>query len=106
MVIAAILLCRFRHRILSKTRMCKMNNIQRSLGNLLGRLLPTTTKHALVSYVGDKEPHLMLEVLGPKLNRKPNLDNMAFDLDVKSGLRFEHLAGLFASTSLDHAVIA
>jgi predicted O-methyltransferase YrrM len=31
---------------------------------------------------------------------------MPFDLSVKGQLEFQHLAGLFASTSLDHAVIS
>ena len=47
-----------------------------------------------------------MEILGPLLNRKPDLDRMPFDLPANGRLSFEHLAGLFASTSLDHAVIA
>jgi len=44
--------------------------------------------------------------MGAHLNLKPNLDNMPLDLPVTEHWQFEHLAGLFASTSLDHAVIS
>ncbi|OGV72787.1 MAG: hypothetical protein A3K19_28320 [Lentisphaerae bacterium RIFOXYB12_FULL_65_16] len=47
----------------------------------------------------------MLEELGPKLNRTPDLETMPFDLPVHGDLQFEDLAGLFASTPLDHAVV-
>ena len=69
-------------------------------------LLPKKTLQACAHRLFERDPQSLLEVLGPHLNRKPNLDNMSFDLPTKGSLNFEHLAGLFASTSLDHAVIS
>lgn len=78
-----------------------------ALGNVLAACLPQATLQVLLSRLSDQEPQALLEVLGPRLNRKPTLDTMPFDLPVPGrALQFEHLAGLFASTSLDHAVIA
>lgn len=53
-----------------------------------------------------RDPQILLEALAPCLNRKPMLETMPFDLPVNGSLQFEHLAGLFSSTSLDHAVIS
>lgn len=79
---------------------------QRLLGGILARILPHTAARAFVSRLAESDPHSLLEAFGPHLNRKPNLDNMPFDLPIKGQLEFQHLAGLFASTSLDHAVIS
>ncbi|MBI3457053.1 MAG: class I SAM-dependent methyltransferase [Candidatus Rokubacteria bacterium] len=49
---------------------------------------------------------MILQALGPRLNRRPTVDTMPFDLPVGDRLEFEHLAGVFASTSLDHGVIS
>jgi predicted O-methyltransferase YrrM len=69
-------------------------------------LLPEPAVRALAIRLCERKPQTLLEGFGPLLNRKPNLDNMPFDLPVKDRLQFEHLAGLFASTSLDHGVIS
>lgn len=61
---------------------------------------------AFVSSLCEMDPQIFLETLGPSLNRESDLDQMPFDLPMENGLQFEHLAGLFASTSLDHAVIS
>lgn len=76
------------------------------MGGELARVLPPIAVRALAARLCERDPQVLLEALGPHLSRKPNLDNMPFDLSVKGGLQFEQLAGLFASTSLDHAVIA
>ena len=81
-------------------------NWMRLLGNVLASTLPRGLTHAFVSRLAERDPHALLEAFGPHLNRKPNLDNMPFDLPIKGQLEFQHLAGLFASTSLDHAVIS
>jgi predicted O-methyltransferase YrrM len=60
---------------------------------------------SLISTVGERQPTDILESFGPRLNRGADLDSAPFDLALGPGLQFEHLAGLFASTSLDHAVI-
>jgi len=79
---------------------------QKWLGAVLATALPQIAVRALVSRLAERDPHALLEAFGPHLNRRPNLDSMPFDLPVKGRLEFEHLAGLFASTSLDHAVIS
>jgi predicted O-methyltransferase YrrM len=61
---------------------------------------------AFARRLADRNPQLLLEALGPKLNRSPSLATMPFDLVPSAPLQFEDLAGLFASTSLDHGVIA
>ena len=76
------------------------------LGNTLASWLPSTALLSLTSQVASTNPQVLLEALGPRMNRQPNLDNMPFDLPVEQGLSFEHLSGLFSSTSLDHAVVA
>lgn len=78
----------------------------RWLGNVLASTLPPELTHAFVSRLAERDPHALLGAFGPHLNRKPNLDHMPFDLPIKGQLEFQHLAGLFASTSLDHAVIS
>ena len=68
--------------------------------------MPQTVCRAFANRLSEDNPQLLLEALGPRLNRVPSLDTMAFDLPVNGPLQFEDLAGLFASTSLDHGVIA
>lgn len=80
--------------------------IARSLGSLLPSVLPQEALMSMLAQISASRPQLVLEAIGQRLNRTPNLDNMPFDLPVKGPLEFEHLAGLFASTSLDHGVIA
>ncbi|MGK7873260.1 MAG: class I SAM-dependent methyltransferase [Xenococcaceae cyanobacterium] len=69
-------------------------------------LLPQRVLRDLVARLWETNPQEVLEVIGPYLNRKPNLDNMPFDLPVEDILQFEHLSGLFASNSLNHGVIS
>ncbi len=61
---------------------------------------------ALISRMMGGHPQIILEAVGPYLSRERNLGNMPFDLPTGGHLQFEHLAGLFASTSLDHGVIS
>jgi predicted O-methyltransferase YrrM len=60
----------------------------------------------LVGRIGRTNPDAVLQGFGPLLNRDPNMGNLPLDLPVGGEVRFDHLAGLFASTSLDHAVIS
>ncbi len=62
--------------------------------------------NVLISRLFKQNPQAVFEALGPLLNRNPNLDNMPFDFSPGSDLQFEHLAGLFADTSLNHGVIS
>ena len=73
---------------------------------MLVSILPPAALSGFAVRLSERNPKVILETLGPRLNRNRNLDNMPFDLPVKMSLEFEHLSGLFASTSLDHAVIA
>ena len=77
----------------------------RIVGSLIP-LVPQRILHSLASHICNRDPQVLLEVFGPRFNRNPSLDTMPFDLPVARPVQFEQLAGLFASTSLDHAVIA
>ena len=70
------------------------------------RSLPRASLQALVVRLAEEDPQMLVEALGPRLNRTPTLETMPFDVPIHGPLQFEHLAGLFASTSLDHAVIS
>ena len=74
------------------------------LGGLLDRILPARLMEALIAARFKRKPGDVLEGIGPSLNRKPNLDNRPQDLEVKGEIGFEHLAVLYSSTSLDHAI--
>jgi predicted O-methyltransferase YrrM len=76
------------------------------IGEGLAALLPEGVCTAFAKQLALRKPQLLLEALGPRLNRSPSLDEMPFDLSPAGPLQFEDLAGLFASTSLDHGVIA
>ena len=80
--------------------------IARRIGRGLAAILPDFVCTAFAKQLAEQNPQLLLEALGPKLNRTPSLDTMPFDLTPSAPLQFEDLAGLFASTSLDHGVIA
>ena len=81
-------------------------SVNRWLGCILAALVPQELRRAFVSRVAQRDPESILEAFGPHLNRRPDLDNMHYDLPIDDHVRFEHLAGMFASTSLDHAVIS
>lgn len=82
------------------------NAIASRIGEGLATLLPEFLCTAFAKQLAERNPQLLLEALGPKLNRTPSLDTMPFDLSPSAPLQFEDLSGLFASTSLDHGVIA
>lgn len=79
--------------------------LERWAGTGLASVLPTTTLQAIASQICERHVGILLEALGPRLNREPDLDKLPIDLPVDDRLQFEHLAGVFASTSLDHGVI-
>ncbi|WP_447602349.1 class I SAM-dependent methyltransferase [Nitrospira sp. Nam80] len=82
------------------------SGLNNHIGEKLAALLPDAACAAFAKRLSERNPQLLLEALGPKLNRRPSLDTMPFDLPPAEALQFEDLAGLFASTSLDHGVIA
>lgn len=75
------------------------------LGSKAVNFVPEAGWRLLAKRLCDQDPQLIIEELAPRLNRGPDIDNMPFDLPVNGKPQFEHLAGLFASTPLDHAVI-
>lgn len=52
-----------------------------------------------------QDANAVLQGIGPELNRHPELDRMPLDLEPEGRLEFEDLAGLFASTSLNHGLV-
>jgi predicted O-methyltransferase YrrM len=76
------------------------------MGSTLAAILPQQILIGLVDRTSKKDANIILQALGPRLNRKPTLDSMPKDLPLLRPIHFEDLSGLFASTSLDHAVIA
>jgi predicted O-methyltransferase YrrM len=64
-----------------------------------------TFRLEVVRSVLEDDPNAIVEAVGPALNRSPTLTAMPLDLEPKERLEFEHLAGLFASTSLNHGLV-
>ena len=92
--------------MVTRTILRAVRKLERLMGSAPASFLPQTALAAFARRLCERDPQMMLEAFGPYLNRKPNLDNMPFDLPVDGPLQFEHLAGLFASTALDHGVIS
>jgi predicted O-methyltransferase YrrM len=64
-----------------------------------------TFRLELVKSIVEDDPNAIVEAVGPVLNRGPRLTAMPLDLEPEQRLEFEDLAGLFASTSLNHGVV-
>ncbi len=77
----------------------------RWLAKNMATRLPRRAREILVSAMFEHSPYVCIEAIGPQLNREPDLDHMPFDLPPGNALPFEHLAGLFASNSLNHGVV-
>lgn len=79
------------------------------LVSLLARSAATIPSHAfrrrLVEEVLERDPHAILQPVGAAQNRAPRLATMPLDLEPDGSLEFEDLAGLFASSMLNHGVI-
>ena len=80
--------------------------LQRTLGSALAAVAPEHTRQVFVERQCERDHMMLVQALGPRLNRSPDLDSMAFDLEPNGRIGFEYLAGLFSETSLNHAVIA
>ncbi|TSC80426.1 MAG: hypothetical protein G01um101425_80 [Candidatus Peregrinibacteria bacterium Gr01-1014_25] len=80
--------------------------LKRGLGNVLGRLLPRHSMHAIVEEAMRREPEMLYRTIAPHLGRQRTVGTMPMDLPADGNMCFEHLAGLFSSTSFDHAVIS
>jgi predicted O-methyltransferase YrrM len=88
--------------MLSSTR----RRISKGIGSGLAQVLPAAARTELVRRLAQRDLATVVEAVGPHLNRKPDIDSMSFDLPLDGEIRFDHLAGLFSSTSLDHGVIS
>lgn len=77
----------------------------RELGRLLGKLPSRTARLEVVKTILEEDPGAIVEAVGPALNRQPTLSAMPLDLAPDRRLEFEDLAGLFASTSLNHGLV-
>jgi predicted O-methyltransferase YrrM len=79
------------------------------LASLLARSAAAIPSHAfrrrLVEEVLERDPHAILQPVGVAQNRAPRLATMPLDLEPDGSLEFEDLAGLFASSMLNHGVI-
>jgi predicted O-methyltransferase YrrM len=76
-----------------------------ALARLTGAVPSQGFREAFVRDVFETDPDVILQVVGPALNRTPRLETMPLDLNPDDRLEFEDLAGLFASTSLNHGVV-
>ncbi|MBI3634907.1 MAG: class I SAM-dependent methyltransferase [Candidatus Rokubacteria bacterium] len=82
-------------------------HLQRAIGKRLARLLPPTAARAFVVALSERDPQTTIGAVARFVkSRALDLDRMPFDLAVDGAPRFEHFAGLFASTTLDEAVIS
>lgn len=75
------------------------------LGRLFGKVPSRTFRLELVRSVLEDDPNAIVEAVGPAVNRSPTLTAMPLDLEPDDELEFEDLAGLFASTSLNHGLV-
>jgi predicted O-methyltransferase YrrM len=79
------------------------------LASALARSAAIVPSHAFrrdfVQHVLERDPHAVLQAVGAAQNRAPRLSSMPLDLDPDGELEFEDLAGLFASSILNHGVI-
>ena len=64
-----------------------------------------TFRRRLVEELLERDPNAVLQPIGVAQNRAPRLATMPLDLEPEETLEFEDLAGLFASSMLNHGVI-
>lgn len=82
--------------------------LQQALGERLPAILPARVRRAMVHgmWGRDRDRSDMIDVILHSIkDRAPRLDEMPFDRCPEGGIRFEHLAGLFASTTLDESIV-
>lgn len=82
-----------------------MDRLNLWLGTTLATVLPRKAAQGVIAEVGRRRPNDVVEAFAPLFNRAGDLDHIPFDLQTPAGIQFEHMAGLFASTPFDHAVI-
>jgi hypothetical protein len=80
-------------------------SLKLSMGKSLASVLPWTLPRGLIQRPGERDPSVVQHGIASSVAATRTLDTMPFDLPVTGHLKFEHLAGLFASPSLDHGVL-
>ena len=78
-----------------------------SLGRGLSLILPAPLARGLVEAMveRDRDRRNMIDLLlHHQKARAPALEDMPFDLPIEGALGFEHMAGLFAGTTLDESI--
>lgn len=80
--------------------------MRRFVVNALAGSIPASVRTEVLKTWAIRRPNDLLDVLGPALNRGPNLGNLVFDREPVPPLNFDDLAGLFSSTTLDHGAIS
>jgi predicted O-methyltransferase YrrM len=84
-----------------------VHNLERFLGKRLARILPTRASRAFVVELSARDPQTTIGAVARFVKaRTLDLDRMPRDLPPSGPLGFEHLAGLFASTTLDEGIIS
>jgi hypothetical protein len=78
----------------------------RKTGRFLAAKLPSPAVQSFIDYIMQYRSQQILNGVLPYFNRKPDLSTLPMDLPVNGPLEFEHLAGLFASSSLNHYIIS
>ena len=67
--------------------------------------VPPRLRHRLAYELVEVDPQSVLEIVGARLNRGARLEAIPLDLEPEGSLEFEDLAGLFASSILNHGVV-
>lgn len=86
--------------------MVSIHGMSSRLGTALATLLPPAALRGFADRLCERDPQVLLEAFAPYFNRAPDLDHLPDDLPPGAYLDFEDLAGLFASSSLNHGVIS
>ncbi len=84
-----------------------IHSLERWLGKRLDRVLPARASRAFVVELSARDPQTTIGAVARFVkSRALDLDRMPLDLPTSGPLGFEHLAGLFASTTLDESIIS
>jgi len=86
------------HRLL-QARRSALGAVRLAVAHMPSRLRTRVAAELLA------DPHAVLQAVGARLNRMPRLSEMPLDLEPEGRLEFEDLAGLFASSILNHGVV-
>lgn len=91
---------------MKKTVKKAVGQLERSLVSLWLLPLPRRTKIRVADRLWHMDPNLILQGIGPHLNRPPQMSMMDYDLNPSGQIEFYHLAQLFHSSNLNHGIIS